>query len=245
MLLPPIGTMHTCFPDKFGVPRQPGLVPQAHGVLRLNNDAQLRQALQGLDGFTHLWIIFIFHKHDAKKWKPTIRPPRLGGAKKVGVLASRSPHRPNPIGLSVVKILSIDEHAPLGPEITVEGVDFLDGTPVLDIKPYLPYADSVPLASAGWATTPITKHPVIWGAQALEEAQRVSNIHPHFKELAEQLLALDPRPAFQQRHAPIDDTTKDGAAYGMALYAFDVKWHVEQKKIIIDGVKDLLPAHER
>ncbi len=237
--LAPIGTIHTCFPDKFGVPRQPGLVPLAHGVIRLNNDPELRQALQGLTGFSHLWIIFLFHKHDAKKWKPTVRPPRLGGAKKIGVLASRSPHRPNPIGLSAVKIISIDEHAPLGPEITVEGVDLLNGTPVLDIKPYLPYTDSIPHALSGWAKEPIVKHPVQWTDGALAQLSAPILTHPHFKELAEQLLALDPRPAFQQRRAPLNDPTQDGAPYGMALYNYDVKWHVEKGQIIIDGVVSL------
>ena len=141
-----IGFVETCFKEKFGIPRQPGLVNEARGIIRLRNEDDYRTAIRTLEGFSHVWVVFVFHEHGSKNWKPSIRPPRLGGAKKVGVLASRSPHRPNPIGLSALEIEKIVIDAPQGPEIHVRGVDLLDGTPVLDIKPYLPYADSIPKA---------------------------------------------------------------------------------------------------
>lgn len=166
----PIGVAHTCFKEKFGIPRQPGLVASARAVIKLRNEASLRGALSGLEGFSHLWLVFVFHENGlaaGRTWKPSIRPPRLGGARKVGVLASRSPHRPNPIGLSVVRLDKVIAAAKGGPELHVSGVDLLDGTPILDVKPYLPYADSVPAARAGWADEPIERVEVAFDQAAL------------------------------------------------------------------------------
>ncbi len=231
----PIGVVNSCFKEKFGIPRQPGLATQALGVIKLRDDPFLKQALKGLEGFSHLWIIFVFHRHDSKNWKPSIRPPRLGGAKKVGVLASRSPHRPNPIGLSAVKLLNVNLDAPGGAEITVEGVDILDGTPVLDIKPYLPYADGVADATSGWAEEPIVRQEVVFSSRALTQVEEKSadSRYPRLKQLIEEMLALDPRPAFQSRRMPASSREAQGSRYGFALYDFDVKWEIRDGKFVV------------
>jgi tRNA-Thr(GGU) m(6)t(6)A37 methyltransferase TsaA len=217
-----IGVIRTPFRDKFGVPRQPGLVPAARGIIELRNDPDLATALRGIDSFSHLWLVFVFHVHDAKKWKPSVRPPRLGGAKKMGVLASRSPHRPNPIGLSAVKLESVDWDHPTGPRIEVSGIDLVDGTPILDLKPYIPYADSFPNASAGWASAAIDKKEVLFDVTLRDELKRIeSQEHPRFRALVTQLLSLDPRPAYQARQNP-----KSGE-YGFWVFDYDVKYRVE------------------
>ena len=146
-----IGVIRSAFPEKFGIPRQPGLVPESRATVEMENNPEFRTALQALEKFSHCWIIFAFHDVDAGHWNPTVRPPRLGGAKRVGLFASRSPHRPNPIGISAVRIDRVEADARGGPKLHVSGADFLDGTPVLDIKPYIKYADSIPRASDGWA----------------------------------------------------------------------------------------------
>jgi tRNA-Thr(GGU) m(6)t(6)A37 methyltransferase TsaA len=239
LTLAPIGQIDSCFKTKFGVPRQPGLATQAQGIIRFNNTADMRTALQGLDQFSHVWLVFVFHATGAKKWKPSVRPPRMGGAKKIGVLASRSPHRPNPIGLSAVKLLSLDLDAKDGPTATVQGVDLIQGTPILDIKPYLPYADSFPDAKAGWAADPIERHPVRWSERADADVAALEAVHPGFKGLAEELLSLDPRPAYQQRRAPVANAESEGKEYGMSLYHFDVKWRVCDRAIYVDAVVPL------
>jgi len=227
----PIGVMQTCFKEKFGIPRQSGLVTGAEGVLKLRDEPFLKQALREIEGFSHLWIVFVFHRHDAKGWKPSIRPPRLGGARKVGVLASRSPHRPNPIGLSVVELARVDWDAPGGVEVHVRGVDILDGTPVLDIKPYLPYADSVPSARAGWAEETITRTPVEFTDQAVKAvAERTTPEHPRLRELIIEMLELDPRPAFQKRRMPPDSPEAQGTRYGIRLFDWDVKYEIQGGK---------------
>lgn len=224
-----IGYVKTMFKDKFGIPRQPGLVSQSKGVIKLLPHPDLKTALRTLDQFSHLWIVFVFHEHGGKSWKPSIRPPRLGGNVKVGVLASRSPHRPNPIGISAVKIEKIDLEAPDGPEITVGGVDLLDGTPVLDIKPYIPYADSIPEANPGWAAGPISKTPVHFATAALADLL----IHDpdekqNLKEIIIEVLELDPRPAFQKRKNPPGDPQTWQSQYGFAVLDYDVKYEMRE-----------------
>jgi tRNA-Thr(GGU) m(6)t(6)A37 methyltransferase TsaA len=241
--LQPIGTLHSCFKEKFGIPRQPGLVAGAEGFIKLKDDPFMRSAVRELEGFSHLWVIFVFHQHDAKNWKPSIRPPRLGGARKVGVLASRSPHRPNPIGLSAVKLERIDLDAPGGIEIHVTGVDILDGTPVLDIKPYLPYADSIPEAKAGWADEPIARTPVEYTEQALAAiAEKGGEKYPNLKTMITQMLELDPRPAFQKRRMPPDLPEAQGTRYGFNLFEFDVKWEIRDGKFLVLNIVDLEDA---
>src|SRR6478736_5715820 len=148
----PVAVIRTSFGEKFGVPRQPGLAPSAKGRIVFENTYRNPDTLRGIEGFSHLWVIFQFHL--AEGWSPTVRPPRLGGNERVGVFASRSPFRPNPIGLSVVKLERVELDSPEGPVIHVSGVDLVDGTPVLDIKPYVAYSDALPEARSGFAGAP-------------------------------------------------------------------------------------------
>ena len=217
-----IGTVRTCFKEKFGIPRQPGLVAGALGTIKLEDDPDLRTAIKNLEEFSHLWLIWVFHEHGSRNWKPSIRPPRLGGARKVGVLASRSPHRPNPIGLSVVKIEAVRADAPGGAEIDVSGVDLLDGTPLLDIKPYIPYADSVPEARGGWAEEAIARTEVQFEPKALE----IISGRAELESLIVEMLELDPRPAFQKKKLPPEHPDAQGTRYGFFVLNYDVKWEI-------------------
>ena len=234
----PIGVLQTCFKEKFGIPRQPGLIQHAHGVLKLKADPFLKTALKGLEGFSHLWVIFVFHEHQSKNWKPSIRPPRLGGAKKIGVLASRSPHRPNSLGLSAMKMERIDLEALGGPEIHLSGVDCLDGTPVVDIKPYLPYTDSIPGAKTGWADEPIQKTPVSFSEQAQQILDRLQSHYPSLQSLITGILELDPRPAFQQRKLPASEAAAQGSRFGFRLYDFDIKWEIRNRSFYVITIVD-------
>ena len=230
----PIGYIQTPFKDKFGIPRQPGLVVAASGVIKLGNNPDLITALKTLEEFSHIWIIFVFHEHGGKSWKPSIRPPRLGGQRKVGVLSSRSPHRPNPIGISAVPLVKVDLAAPGGPEIHVSGVDLLDGTPILDIKPYLPFADSIPQAHAGWASEPISRFEVRFSKEAeislgsLNLAESES-----LRQLIIELLELDPRPAFKKRQAPVSDPQHWGSRYGFEVQGRDVKYELQEGYFLV------------
>jgi tRNA-Thr(GGU) m(6)t(6)A37 methyltransferase TsaA len=238
----PIGVVRSIYKEKFGIPRQPGLVESARGVIELNDEPFLAQATKMLDQFTHLWVIFIFHRHDAKNWKPSIRPPRLGGARKVGVLASRSPHRPNPIGLSAVKLERIEQ---LGNQVKihVSGLDILDGSPVLDIKPYLPYADSIPQASNGWAADPIPRKPVEFTEQALQDIadQETRSGQRGLQELITETVALDPRPTSQRRKLKADAPESVGTRYGFAIEGCDVKWEITSTGFRVLAVEELGP----
>jgi tRNA (adenine37-N6)-methyltransferase len=219
--------MRTPFKDKFGIPRQPGLAESAWGIVELGDHPFYVQALKGLETFSHLWIIFEFHQHDAKAWKPTIRPPRLGGRERIGVLASRSPHRPNPIGLSCVKLDRIE-----GKSIYVSGVDILDGSPILDIKPYLPYADSFPNASSGWASAPIERIPLEWS----ENVEAVFLNNPSLRKIAEEIIGLDPRPAFQKRKYPVGKPESIGRKFGAQVLDFDVRWVIRETSFFIEEI---------
>ena len=234
---PPIAVIRTPFTQRFGIPRQPGLVPGAWGIVKFGPDPDYQHALKGIEQFSHLWLVFVFHSHGGNKWKPTIRPPRLGGKAKMGVLASRSPHRPNPLGLSVVKIRRIDLAAKGGPEIEVEGVDLLDGTPILDIKPYLPEADP------GWAHEEIRRTPVRFLPEAemkISEAEIAGA--PGLRDLIEQLLTIDPRPGFQRRELPPDADHAQGKDFGLLVGTHDVHWRIEERNFV---VYDLIPIKQK
>jgi tRNA-Thr(GGU) m(6)t(6)A37 methyltransferase TsaA len=239
-VLQPIGILSTCFKEKFGIPRQSGLVKSAKGILKLNNDPLFHYAIRQLEGFSHLWIIFVFHKLSAKNWKPSIRPPRLGGSRKVGVLASRSPHRPNPIGLSAVSLERIDLSAKGGIEIHLGGIDLLDGTPVLDIKPYIPYADAVTDAHAGWANAPLQTVPVVFSEQSLKSLSSVSvKKYPHLQNLITEILSQDPRPAFQKKRFPHSSPHSQETCYGFQLLEFNIRWKITNGQFY---VLDVLPV---
>jgi tRNA (adenine37-N6)-methyltransferase len=219
-----IGTIQSCFKEKFGIPRQAGLVPEARAVIRLKDDRRFREALDGLESFSHVWILFAFHQAMAEGWRSKVRPPRLGGSKKVGVFASRSPHRPNPIGMSVVRIVRIDASAADGPEIEVAGGDFLDGTPVIDLKPYVPYADSPRGASSGWAEKPARKLAIRFDRAASRRVAELERRHPGLRGLIRQMLAQDPRPAFQ---------AKGSGEYAARILDFDLRWRVSGTTAVV------------
>lgn len=234
----PIGVVHSCFKEKFTIPRQPGLVPSSFATLELNGSDRMRVAIKGLEGFSHLWVLFEFHQTGSNNWKPSVRPPRLGGKKKVGVLASRSPHRPNPIGMSVVKLDEIHVPEKKGPiTLRVSGIDLLDGTPIFDIKPYLPYCDSLPRARSGWAQERVKKTPVKFTPLALKAIRReqVACGSANLKKLIVEILTLDPRPASQRVKAE----RLEEAQYGFALLDFDVKWETtpDGKFLVTDLVR--------
>jgi tRNA-Thr(GGU) m(6)t(6)A37 methyltransferase TsaA len=235
-----IGIAQTPFTQRFGIPRQPGLVPEAKGILKINGHPDYQYALKRLEEFSHIWVIFVFHAHGGNKWKPTIRPPRLGGKEKVGVLSSRSPHRPNPIGLSVVELEKIDFNAKGGPELYVNGVDLLDGTPILDLKPYIPYADSVPQANSGWAHEDIKKTPVVFEELALKKIQEIEKKEcPDLKNLVEQLLTIDPRPGFQKRELPPEAEESQGKIFGLLVKKYDIKWKIENRNFVVFDLESI------
>lgn len=220
-----IGVIRSPFKDKFGVPRQASLVASAKGSIQVPWTSDFWMAIQGLEQFSHLWIVFIFHEHGGKSWKPSIRPPRMGGKQKVGVLASRSPHRPNPIGLSAVRlhaieVISINKKKWI--DIKIEGLDLIDGTPVIDIKPYLPYADSIPEASSGWAKDQIKTYPVIFSQAAEDFLKQKSET----RQLIIDVLEIDPRPAYMQRRNPVE-TIVDPKSFGIEIEGHEVKYSIE------------------
>lgn len=226
----PIGIIHSCFPEKFGIPRQPGLVKEAHATLELLPPYDRKEALEGLEDFSHLWLIFVFHAIQQQAWKPTVRPPRLGGNKRVGVFASRSMFRPNPLGLSVVELERVDTSA-TPPCLYLKGVDILDGTPVLDIKPYLPYVDAIPSARGGYAAkSPEPRLQVRFSAEATNQCARYATEYPQLQQLITQLLALDPRPAYYgAAEAPTD--------FGMRLLDFEIKWHTAGEVVSVLAIE--------
>ncbi|MGD8644008.1 MAG: tRNA (N6-threonylcarbamoyladenosine(37)-N6)-methyltransferase TrmO [Chromatiales bacterium] len=227
----PIGRIRSPFKQKFGIPRQPGLAPAASATLELLPPYDRDEALRGLDGYSHVWLIFVFHETADEGWRPTVRPPRLGGNTRVGVFATRSPYRPNPIGMSLVELRGMARRAgtlclDLGP------IDLLDGTPVLDIKPHLPYADCPTGARAGFAEQePEPRLEVEWSPEAATALAELSAEYPQLRELIEQMLALDPRPAYAD-----EDPAR---VYGMRVYELDVRWRAERTGLIVTDIRDL------
>jgi tRNA-Thr(GGU) m(6)t(6)A37 methyltransferase TsaA len=236
----PIGYMKTCFTEKFGVPRQSLMVSEARAILKLNPDPSYRVALNHLEKFTHVWVIFVFHQHLKKSWRPTIRPPRLDGPRRVGVFASRSPHRPNPIGMSALKLDRIDLDAPDGIELHFSGSDIMDGTPVLDIKPYLPFTDRIADAGSGWADSEIIKYPVSFSDESLQSIRSVSHDPTlDLRKLIEQLLEWDPRPTSQRRAMPIQDPKNTGMKFAFRILDFDIHWEIQNQAIHINELRSL------
>ncbi len=221
----PIGFISTCFHEKFGVPRQSLMVKEAHGIVRLHPEFSHPDCFLHLSGFSHLWLIYLFHKAQNERhpdlWRPTIQPPRLDAPSRVGVFASRSPHRPNPIGMSVVKLEEIRFSADGSAELRVSGVDILDGSPLLDLKPYLPYADQVGNASSGWAIGEVERYPVEFGPEAHDQAERLGIL-----DLIIGVLEWDPRPRSQREHTPIGDTASVGKRFAFRLMGNDIHWEI-------------------
>jgi tRNA (adenine37-N6)-methyltransferase len=197
-----VGVIRSPYKSKFGIPRQPGLAPSVKSEIHFNHDPEFAIALKGLQDFTHLWVIFLFHEHGGKRWRPQIRPPRLGGKTKMGVFASRTPHRPNPIGISAVVIEKVDLTNPKAAVIEISGGDFLDGTPVLDVKPYIAYTDSIPEAKSAWAAPEIIRQPVEFTEISNQKLLKFKDVlSKDYQKCLIEVLGLDPRPAFQRANA--------------------------------------------
>lgn len=226
-----IGIIHSCFKENFGIPRQSGLVSEAKATIEVFPSYGKKEAFRGLDEFSHIWVLFIFHSRKGKSWKPTVRPPRLGGNEKVGVYATRSPFRPNPIGISVVELEKI-VHEKNKTLLYLNGVDFLDSTPVIDIKPYISYSDSIPQAVCGFASqTPSPCFKVEFTPSALEFCERRKKNFPDLERLINQLLQFDTRPAYYSQ-SPIKKL------FGMKLFNLDVKWTVNENIVTVLSIDE-------
>ena len=216
-----IGHIETDFKEKFGIPRQSGIVEETIGKIVLEKKYQVPEAFRGLEDFSHIWILWKFSKAEREEWSPTVRPPLLGGNKRMGVFATRSPFRPNPVGLSSVKLDRIEYTKDRGPVLWVRGADLLDGTPIYDVKPYLAYADSHPDAVGGFT-------------ENLEERKlQVKVLCKEFDSLPKdkqteivKILEQDPTPSYK----------KDGEEYGMHYGDYEVKFYIKEKILYITKI---------
>ena len=227
-----IGVIHSCFTEKFGIPRQPGMVPNATARLELLPPYNRQEMVRGLDQFSHIWVQFLFHQTVAEGWKPTVRPPRLGGRKRVGIFASRSPHRPNHIGLSAVKLEAVILEKGFI-FLNLSGVDFLDQTPVFDIKPYIPYSDSLETASGGYARSENRQDvKITFTSEVLAFCRYYQDTTGRdLVSLIKEMICSDPRPASQR---------KSKKRFGMLLWDVNIRWLVEEDGILVEecvGIK--------
>jgi len=214
-----IGVIRSPYKEKFAVPRQPGLVKSAGGELHLLAPYNHAEAVRGLETFSHLWIVFVFHQTMEGGWRPTVRPPRLGGNTRMGVFATRSTFRPNPVGMSLVELKGIRCHKE---QVILQlgGLDLVDGTPVIDIKPYLPFAESLPDAHAGYAQQPpLADMAVTFTADVEQYLLSLQMQYPHFRTFISEVLAQDPRPAYRKEE-------ETGKTYAVWLEDFNVRWRV-------------------
>lgn len=219
-----IGHIETDFKEKFGIPRQSGLVKESKGRILFEKEYNVPEAFRGLEDFSHIWVLWQFSEAIREDWSPTVRPPLLGGNKRMGVFATRSPFRPNPVGLSALKLDRVELSEKEGVVLHVSGADLLNGTPIYDIKPYLPYADSIPDAAGGFT-------------ESLEERrlevkfpdELLDRISDDKKSALTAVLAADPRPSYQ------NDPERE---YGMSFAQYEVKFRVEGKKLTVTAVTD-------
>ena len=224
-----IGFVHSGFREKFAVPRQPGLVNSMTSVIEMLPAYSQPDAYRALQDFSHLWVIFLFHQCLGKEWRNTVRPPRLGGNERVGVFASRSPFRPNPIGLSVVELLNVEFSGEVC-KLHIRGADIIDGTPVLDIKPYIPYADNVN-ASNGYALIPEPTMQVEFTADALKSVVAAGERSGQpLAEIIQDLLSFDPRPAYRA-------SADKEAEYGVRLFDCNIRFRVKENRITVFGLE--------
>ena len=217
-----IATIRSDFPTKFGIPRQSGLVEELRATVVFEPDYRNPDALRGLEEFSHIWLIWQFSQAVRDRWSPTVRPPRLGGNTRMGVFATRSPFRPNPIGLSCVRLEAIEKDPELGHVLVVSGADLMDGTPILDIKPYLPYADAHPEALGGFTGN-------VGGEVLAVEfpTELLSQVPEDKREALMGVLARDPRPPYQ--HDP-------DRVYGMAFGGLEVSFSVEGERLSVRAI---------
>ena len=221
-IIRPIAYMKSDFPTKFGIPRQSGLVESLRSTIVFEPEYRNPDALRGLEDFSHIWLIWQFSEAVRTDWTPTVRPPRLGGNTRMGVFATRSPFRPNSLGLSCVKIIGIEQTSENGTVIHVAGADLMDGTPIFDIKPYIPYGDCHPEALGGFTSTA--------GDFLLQVdfPQELLDLLPKDKqEAALELLSHDPRPSYQ---------AQSDRVYGLSFAGFDIRFSVENDVLCVKEV---------
>ena len=221
----PIAHIHTDFPTKFGVPRQSGLASALESTIIFEPEYRNPDALRGIEGFSHIWLIWQFDRAMREGWSPTVLPPKLGGKTRVGVFATRSPFRPNSIGLSSVRLTGVELHTKDGPVLRVSGADLVDGTPIFDIKPYLPHIEAVPDAAAGFA------------GRVKDYALKVSCpdelLYKLPEEKREALLAVlseDPRPSYQNDEMRV---------YGFGFAGYEIKFRVKGDTLLVEKVENL------
>lgn len=220
-----IATIHTDFPSKFGIPRQGGLVEALKATVTFEPEYRDATALRGLEGYSHLWLIWLFSESVMDGFSPTVKPPRLGGNRRMGVFATRSPFRPNPLGLTCVKLEGIELSGPQGPLLRVAGADLMDGTPIFDIKPYIPYADCHPEATGGFTDGIRYKRLDVDFPEAL-----LGEIPPDKRQALIEVLAQDPRPGYRHGEA--------SRRYGVAFAGYDVRFTVEGNALtVVEVVK--------
>jgi len=221
-----IARIHTDFPDKFGIPRQSGLVEALEGRIVFEPKYRDPNALKGIDGYSHLWLIWQFSESVSEGWSPTVKPPRLGGNRRMGVFATRSPFRPNPLGLSCVRLEGVELSGPEGPVLHVAGADLMDGTPIFDIKPYIPYGDSHPEATGGFTDG------IDYARLAVDfPGALLAAIPPDKRQALIEVLAQDPRPGY--RHGDSD------RRYGVSFAGFDVRFTVNGNTLTVVEVEKL------
>ena len=218
-----IARIHSDFSSKFGVPRQSGLVDALESTIDFEPEFRNPDALRGLEGFSHLWLVWVFDQAIRETWSPTVRPPRLGGNQRMGVFATRSPFRPNPIALSSVKLAGIEQTAEFGTVLKIRGADLMDGTPILDIKPYIPYADSHPDAVGGFASAPAGETLKVHIPPEL-----MALVPENRREALRGVLAQDPRPHYQ------DDPER---VYGFGFAGLEVKFSVDGTHLIVSDIQ--------
>lgn len=224
-----IGYIHSDFSDKFGIPRQSGLVDELEAMIVMEPEYRQKEAFRGIEQFSHIWLLWQFSENERETWSPTVRPPRLGGNTRVGVFATRSPFRPNELGLSSVRLKELRMDATLGPVLVVAGADLMDGTPIYDIKPYLPYVDSHPEARDGFAGEHKDDHidvviPDEW-SRSMEKKQL---------QALRAVLAQDPRPAYQKDSQRI---------YGMQFAGREVRFYVSDGTATVCQITDSDLSH--
>ena len=228
-----IARIRSDFPDKFGIPRQSGLLKNLRSTIVFEPEFRIADALRGLEGFSHLWLLWIFSENVRDTWKPTVRPPRLGGNTRLGVFATRSSFRPNPIAMSCVKIEKINLTGENAPSIEVSGADLMDGTPIVDIKPYLPYADSVPEAAGGFAeAVRFNKLEVDFADGVFAPGSDAAAFPEQKKAALVELLSEDPRPAYQRSADRV---------YGIRFAGFEIKFQVQGDHLTVVAILPLQP----
>ena len=219
----PIARIHTDFPTKFGIPRQSDMVESLKGTIVFEPEYRNAEALRGMEGFSHIWLIWEFSESKREGWSATVRPPLLGGNTRMGVFATRSPFRPNPIGMSVVKLEKVELHTENGPVLHVSGADMMNGTPIFDIKPYVPYTDSRPDATGGF-TDIVDKTEL----RVVFPEQLQSLIPVEKRQPLTEVLSLDPRPSYQNDPERI---------YGLLFAGFDIRFSVNEAILTVKEIK--------